>query len=267
MSGKAVVHIGIHKTGTTSFQYVLAANAAELAKHGFRVFETSIDGWSLKSQALELSHLCLRPHLDAPIRIIRPDIAEQDVQDKFREHIAAVIAETQPVVIFSHEDLSLMRTKAEVAQLAALMAPRDVTIVICTRNERDFLQSWRQQLRRMGMPEVTTSSDSVSNTEAGSWLTSTDTLIQLLGETFGSQNVVVLRYEDCMAQDADVVPSLLEAAGISRFQLSGKVTSWMNSSAGDGAGFSKRPGRSQVFMKVAVNRLKRLVKRLVRNVT
>ena len=105
-----VLHIGTHKTGTTSFQATLAASAASLASHGVHVFQSGLTvfqsgltkstGWSH-----ELPLISLRSELNIPLRCMFPDSSLQSMQSQMLQDCISQMQSPARRVVASHEAL------------------------------------------------------------------------------------------------------------------------------------------------------------------
>lgn len=223
---RLVLHIGTHKTGTTSFQAVLNDAAPVLLEHDVRVFASSVD--APHGGACELPLLAIRPDLMFPLRRLLPDSTLPSMQRAMRERVAEQMGASTTTVVASHEALSFARTEEEVEVLAHLAGGRQTSIVLVLREETSFLRSWTGQLQRMGYSTRSPYPDSLMNTSPGTWLTDWDTLINAYSRVFGRQSITVLRYEQAIAAAGSVLPPLWHAANLPRDLLPNDR--WLNAS-------------------------------------
>jgi hypothetical protein len=207
-----VVHVGTHKTGTTSIQRFLGANPTVLTAHGVRRPPGFLD----PLQHHELPLLVLRPALATPQRRALPQAHDADWLAAASEHVRRTVeAAPEPVLVYSHEGLSFVRQPDEAARLAGLI-PRPVTIVVFLREPAAYLRSYTAQLARMG---IAPSDDpaSIAYVEPDSWLVDGDALVGAYRAVF--DDVRVLDYDACCAADHTVIPSLTDVLGIPRGAL------------------------------------------------
>lgn len=217
----AVVHIGTHKTGTTSFQTVLHECRDTLEGQGFLL---ATDNDSRLSTAL--AQLVLRSELQPPFRLTNPDLNLASRQPGFRNHIREQIASGYETVIFSHEALSFVRTAREIRVLRRLLFPRKVRIVVTVRSPEDFLESWRANLLRhwnIGRSEF---DGSFMNTQADSWLARFDELVRVYVAGFGKGNVTVVDYDHELRENGDIVPSVWGACGLPSSLIHNRPATW-----------------------------------------
>ena len=219
----AVIHIGTHKTGTTSFQKVLHESRDQLRSHGILLATDDNSGLSTV-----LAQLVVRTELQPPFRLSNPDINLTSRQRKFRRHIRRQVASNYDTLVFSHEALSFVRTAREVRTLRRLMFPRKVRIVVTVRSPHDFLNSWRLTLSRgwdFGLSEL---DDSFMNTRADSWLAKFDDLISVYVAGFGKSNVTIVDYDHELRVNGDVVPNLWSVCGLPPALIHNRPITWEN---------------------------------------
>lgn len=225
-----VVHIGTHKTGTTSFQHALSSATDLLEASGrLRVFRskyTPVRGW-----AHEVPLLVVRPGLSIMLRRVFPDASLESAQALIRQHVASQFSSAVNTILMSHEALSYLRTQQEFNDFKSLIAEsgRTPRFVVVLREKGAFLRSYRAQLSKMGMPSRSQYRDSVSYTEPDSWLADTGSLIHGYHQAFGAASLTVLNYEVLLREDGSVVPGLWKACGLPTEALPDKVA-WLNQS-------------------------------------
>lgn len=221
-----VLHIGTHKTGSTSFQHALdrASDALELEGiHTLRDRVTPLRGW-----AHELQAVVLRESLDFPLRRMFPELSLSSVQETLRQNVLLQMQSSQPVVIASHEDLSFIRTEAEVHRLVSIAGGREIRVAVVLRDPDAFLASWRGQLRRMYGVQDSAYPDSCLYTQPGSWLTDWASMIRAFQGVLGAEALTVLNYEELVHREGSVVPALWRACGLPERLLPSKVDRWQN---------------------------------------
>ena len=207
---KIILHIGTHKTGTTSFQYLLHSKALELMKNGIHVFRTSIHGVD-KGQAPEFGLLSVRSSLIFPLRELRPELTGDLIKNKMYDHLNSELSISCNTLVASHEALSFIRSKEEVMILRNILNGHKVKIVVCQRNALDFLKSWKNQLKKMGLDTNSASSESTSYTEQDSWLVDLSKLYESFKQVFGSSNVRILNYDNVVKEKGSILPELWRA--------------------------------------------------------
>jgi hypothetical protein len=204
----ALVHIGTHKTGTTSFQHWAQDNRGALLDQGMHLFEGK---YALTSIALPL--LCTRPNRTTPPQRFVMDYRLDEWRADMEAYVAEQVAHPAEDLLVSAEDLSLLRFPDEVERLVELLAPRTVRVAVCLRDPDEFLRSYRAEMNRLGEPPSDYPS---SHTYYGNdtWLTRWDEMLATWRSVIGDDKVVAFSYEDAIAEHGSTIPGVLEAFGI-----------------------------------------------------
>ena len=202
---RAIVHIGTHKTGTTSFQaWVRRYRRVLAARTGIHFY----DGLFNREQ-YELAVLSLRPD-----RI--PENRRQDVEsygeEEVRAHVRWQVDRPVDTILCSAEELSFARDIDEVERLVDLLYPRDISIVVVLREPAEFLRSYTAEFSRKGL-ERSPDPASIRYVEPDSWLVRYEDLLGVYGAVLGPQHVTAISYEDSVKQDGSIIPAILRACG------------------------------------------------------
>ena len=241
----ALVHIGTHKTGTSSLQVWLENNRDWLAENrGIHLFKGAYGG-----NPLEIGLWCLRPNRTIPIshRIVESRLDEW--RDETELRIRTQLADPEQDVLITSEALSMLRYPDEVERFAQFLGARDVRLVVCLRDRAAFLESYRRQLLRTGS-ELSPYRSSHAYLEPDTWVTDWDAMLATWGSVFGAEAIRTLSYEEAMADYGSTIPAVLDAWG---FNLD-DVPSWK------GLEVNRSPSR---FTR-AVGRLRFLAEQLVK---
>ena len=200
---RAIVHIGTHKTGSTSLQYWLARHATELEiTHGLGVYRP------IHPNGRELALLCANPDRSIPTIREIPEWRSNEWRERSRGHVRHEVERPDEVIVFSNETLSLLRSTAELERLRDLLAPRRVEILLVTRTKADFLRSWREQLTRDGFVE-SDAPTSFAYLRDDSWLVDYDEIESANAQVFGPASVHRIDYDDSMARFGSIIPAVL----------------------------------------------------------
>lgn len=206
---RAIVHIGLHKTGTTSFQKWAdrwQENIAALA--GVHYYQGRFD-----RSHFELGLLSHRANRSMAVRSRYPDWCLDEWQAHVRAHIRAEVERPVETLLCSTEVLSHLRHRDEVERLVELLAPRGLTVVVVLREPADFLASYAAELAKRGI-QPSPYRDSFAYVESDSWLVRYDELIDVYSRVLGPQNVRALAYEDHVERDGSIIPALARACEI-----------------------------------------------------
>jgi hypothetical protein len=209
-----VLHIGTHKTGTTSLQYFLRTARDDLLREAGVSYP---DGLVLPTAHAELPLLTVRQDRTWPARIRFPEVQDPRWLAAAHDHVRAQLAAaTGDTVIFSHEDLSYLRHDDELEHLRSLLQPLPVVVVVYLRDKASFLRSYREQLEVTGFG-ATDDPTSYAYTDADSWLVDYDALIDGYERIVGPVDVV--DYDAVVERDGSILASFADRTGIPRDAL------------------------------------------------
>jgi hypothetical protein len=216
MAEHVLLHVGTHKTGSTSLQLFLRDhNDGLLARSGAHY----PSGLLLPILHADLPLLAIRRERDWPARIRFPDTRDPAWLAAAEAHVREQhAASSRPTLVYSHEDLSYVRFDDEVDRLRELFGALTVRVVVYLREPAAFLRSYRQQLEAMGFP-ASNDRDSFAYVEPDSWLVDYDALVSVYRRGFGETNVEVIDYDDAVARDGSIIPSFTDLLGIARADL------------------------------------------------
>jgi len=206
------LHIGTHKTGTTSIQTFLDEHRTRLGSVGARFF----DGRLIPHNHVELHLSAMRPGRSSPIHVLK----NIQVDDRFRRRTHRAVRRflrrsTEERLLFSAEGLSYLRYADEIAFLRSAFAGYPVRVIVFLRDAQDFLRSYRAQMHKLGFAE-SDDPESFAYTRADSWLVQWDRMLGVYGQAFGEENLVVRRFEGEIERWGSVVPSFLDGVGSPR---------------------------------------------------
>jgi hypothetical protein len=194
---KARVHIGTHKTGTTSFQAWGGANRAEIQRlTGYRFYESLWGG-----AQIELPILSLRPELDMHARKVNRPWVTPEVEQEMRDHIRSQLNGDN--LIISAEGLSFIRFPEEVDRLRELLDPYELEFIVVQRERADFLRSYTQWMQKVN---ITQSDDpsSVRYVGADSWILDFEEFPNLF------PGIQIIDYNKAMSEQGSVIPAIME---------------------------------------------------------
>jgi hypothetical protein len=196
------VHIGTHKTGTTSFQHWLRQHERELdERFGLATYQGAFPN------NREVGLACARPSRQLPTRGI-----DQWVDPEWRRHVHELVATQlarETDVIMSAEALSFLRYDDEVDTFSTLLGEREALILVALRNPGEFLRSWSAHLTRDGY-RLSTDPASFAYVGADSWLADYPSLVDVYRRAFGAAKVRVIDYDDALRRYGSVIPALMD---------------------------------------------------------
>jgi len=212
------LHIGTHKTGTTSFRASLRANAKILEKRGFHAFGQpgkKRGFFRKRRKRYNLSKLALgflRPELATISRFrsnsLNPKPAAQArLLAGFLRQLRAITADR---VIVSSEGLTFLRTPEEKAELRKFLDAlgREVTIILVLRDEAGWRASWNNQLRKL--PKVWQGTQALPEMQRanGEWYFDRQAIIDFWSDL---GVLVCVDYNATLAAEGNVIPAIYRA--------------------------------------------------------
>jgi hypothetical protein len=239
LASRVVLHVGTHRTGTTSLQHFLHTQAELLASVG----AAYPPGFLFPSVHSELPLLAARAEWLWPARIRLPETRRPAWLAAAAAHVREQLrAPIQPVLVYSHEDLSYLRTDDELERLRDLLAVPSVDVVVCLREPGAFLRSYRDQLTALGF-ELSDDRDSFAYVGEDSWLVDYEALLGGYRRWFGADRVHVIDFDADADTGAEgsIIPAFGDLLGIPRASLPPLDTYFLNR-----AGRPVRPSDEQV---------------------
>ena len=188
---KTIIHIGQHKTGTTSIQHFLQDNRVELGKRGLYV-PAGIAGYTnpshfiLNVYALGAGrYSSMKEHIVAT----KGESYLDELEGKLKQDIEKIYADAArnacDRVIWSNEGLYLLNSIAEYERLKDLFAgvASDSEVVCCFRDVASYRASYIKQQRRQNF-QPSDDPDSYRYLEPDSWLFDYERKKELLAGVF-----------------------------------------------------------------------------------
>ena len=196
------VHIGTHKTGTTSFQKWLQDNEPILLERfGLGVYRGAFPN------AREVGLACANVDRLLPVRNL-PQWNNPAWRTHVGEIIYAQLTRDVPSMIVSAESLTFLRARDEIQRLFDMTSGHDVTILVTLRNPTEFLGSWERHLIRTGY-DLSDDPSSFAYVKHDSWLARYDQLIDAYAAVFGRDRVITVDYESANAEFGSIIPALM----------------------------------------------------------
>lgn len=144
------LHVGTHKTGTTSFQSFMQDQRDDLCAGG-------VEPWLDKTgeaNAWRLAHHFLRPELQTPVRLNgRIKATPTDALSQFETHVTR---SDKAVHLVSSEAFCFARTDQEADALRAGLGDLFCWIrpILVLRSQAAWRRSWDEQLRKTHVAEA-----------------------------------------------------------------------------------------------------------------
>lgn len=206
---RVVLHIGTHKTGTTSFQQWFRDNEPAITSAcGATIYKGRLP------DARELGALFINSDRETPDirrRIQRGDNVDSgapplrntpewnQLQREVTESLQEQLTAGSETFVVSSESLSLLRHRSEILRLAQIFPPEDTTVVVCLRTPEDFLSSWKRHLDR-DFFEFSDDPTSFAYVNPDTWLVDYQQLLQAYQDVFGPDSVIVIDYDSAISK-------------------------------------------------------------------
>jgi len=215
MKKQLILHIGTHKTGSTSLQRFLVDHAAALGRHGIALY---------RGQLREDNHVEL--HL-AALRYDRDTFRKQfnnagiTFDERFTQQVAERVqhfirARPEPRILFTSEGLSWLRHDDEIDRLRIILdiGNHEATVIVYLRNKAEFLRSYIHQLYKVQGRGPAREYWSTRYIEPDTWLVDYEALIKLYQKAFGANNVIVIDYDEALDKESNIIPSFLRVLDV-----------------------------------------------------
>jgi hypothetical protein len=154
---KIILHVGTHKTGTTSFQKSMETNVEALLQQDIRpifgqVFRNDKPVLRKRANHVHFSHLLLRPDVLTGARYRRsvPVLSNAERHRDLETFAQELLDCKEETLLISSEGLCFLRTAEEqnlLYELARLVG-RDLRTFIVFRNDTEWRNSWNNQLQK-----------------------------------------------------------------------------------------------------------------------
>jgi hypothetical protein len=196
---KTFIHIGQHKTGTTSIQHYLVSKRAELAKEGLYVPDTLVGIENHSHFILNVYALNQNRMSSKKEKLLAKNGPKYfaDLKGRLEKDIAQHYAAARKMgcneIIWSNEGLYLLNSVEEYERLLELFRKHstEVVCVCCFREVESYRESYMKQLTKRGIA-FNSDKDSYRYVEPDSWLFDYESKEKLLRQVFG--NVLFFPY-------------------------------------------------------------------------
>lgn len=204
MVSRVILHVGLHKTGSTSVQHFLCDNVDRLRRdHGIAVYKPIIhlkNGYVANEVGIAIAR---RGVFDAfPDHLVSAELRDSFDKEAWYDRICAWMTEfceTDPAdtLLVSGENISWLRTPEEASRLREMFPVPDnaIEVVLCLRDKDKWWVSYCNQMNKLsltGTPEH----NSQWHLDRDGWLTDFDGLIAALRTAF--PKITFIEYGDTM---------------------------------------------------------------------
>lgn len=193
---KIYLHVGTHKTGSTTIQRSLYDNISTLAEHGIHYLSNGPNHWRLYLAFMDEPWNWFEAKRMKLNKLKTQNMREEVLQDTISE----ISSSTASTIVISSEYLSLLNRDNLIRLKDYLQGLGEVHIIYFSRQLINWMASDSQQCAKVGMNKVPT--------------TYTTAILRLYDypmkfiEVFGVKNFKMIRFED--AVETGLVKSLLQ---------------------------------------------------------
>ncbi|MYM63412.1 hypothetical protein [Pseudomaricurvus sp. HS19] len=225
---KIYLHIGTHKTGSTSLQRWLLEHEPLLQDNGYSFYH----GQHIRNNHVELYLAAMRYDRDSfGKQSMDGVIFDEDYTNSTSSRVKRFLEESEcQKVLLSTEGLSLLRHQDEIKRLRQILGTNyeSATVIVALRNRADYLNSYRLQLKKKKGRKPSKDYWSALYVEDDTWLTDYDSLLKVYEDEFGKDNIHIIDYDEQMRCRNNIIPAFLEAIG---FEKHAEVEAGVNSYA------------------------------------
>jgi hypothetical protein len=189
------IHIGAHKTGSSSLQGILEGETESLM-----AFSIAHDNHAFGLAEHLANHSPLPP---AELELIRAEFRGRI--ESHPEDIVILSGE----YFFGHPDVCYRNTAAVATDLRRITEGYDTRLVACVRRQDEFIQSWYHQRIKMGGCETFGEFKKTVGLQTVEW----DRLLAHFEELFGADNLRVLIFEKLKSAGGDMLHAFFGGLG------------------------------------------------------
>lgn len=226
------LHIGKHKTGSSSIQKFLQLAEPFLARQQCHVIrDIEIDPMGNLQQTsryncFQIAHLLLRPELQTPVRLQGRAPSYPDPQNVIKQVNNYLTQNIKTDAILSAEAFSFLRTAEENRLYEILFQGFQVIPIGFFRQPESWLNSWKQQLQKMQLANPSYN-QGIFDFSPETWLVQ-DSDIK---DFFGPEGIYH-SYEETLKNYGSVLPVFVKALGVDTKDLPDLAPIWENTSRG-----------------------------------
>lgn len=204
-----MLHIGTHKTGTTSIQNFLGTQEGYLKANGF----SFCGGLKGKPNFKELFHGAVNPGRHEDMVVRPPKAPAVILRWRTRRAIKRALQRSDGhTVIVSTELLSFLRHEEEIARLRALFPTGTTfTVIVFLRPRKDFLASYKRQLDAQ-KTRYGTRQGMTTYVEDDSWLADYEALLSTFKVL--TDDVRAIDYAEAMQNKSNIIEALCSTLGV-----------------------------------------------------
>lgn len=205
-----ILHIGPHKTGTTSFQSIMHSHRAAFLEAGIDPLRLEVMKNYLSARHGDIARAVIRPEMLEPgMGLHKGNVGQQELRANLQDEIHKYVNNSESnSILISSETLYLLRTEEELSCLKELFPKqcREFIVIAVRRDYEDWKRSFENQFTKTKTP-LSSNRKAFSYVEADSWLWQLQETLDLYGKFVGS--VKILEYDR-----ADIIKVICDELGV-----------------------------------------------------
>lgn len=210
------LHVGTHKTGTTSIQRMILDHRAVLMEHGVAPwFENG------NANAFALAHEIIRPSVQTPMRLLGKIADRASRLDALGDWASGLGC---PAALISSEAFCFLRTPEERIALANVLGRyfSEIRPILTLRQDQGWRQSWRAQICRAGLLDRIEGQPEAERVTA-EWYFDR---CAITGFWASVGPMTRIDYDTELAAKGSIIPAFLKAIGLTGVDCAGNY--WLN---------------------------------------
>jgi len=218
------LHVGTHKTGTSSLQAYLLDQRVALKNRNVTVITETHRSFGEIATCLGFAHGILRNGLRTVARMTGSMPSGSSIRGwLYRRRVRILLGQLQEneSAVLSAEALCFARTNKEAKRLRKVFTGLDLEVVpvICFRNDEDWRASWESELHAWSERMIKSGGEGMNDIR-GEWYFDRESIVSFWKQ-FG--DVRCVDFDEAVARDGSVLPAALEALDL---QVSGSVEAY-----------------------------------------
>ena len=208
------VHLGTHKTGTTSLQAYLFDHREQLRRDGVAVCTERQRKFGEIANCFDLAHSVLRPTLMTLSRMTGDAKKPGFWGDaKSFAHLAKFLSDKSAIkFILSAEAFCFARNESELTKIKRLLCSRRIEVIpiVCFRDGEAWRDSWFAQIAKYEQ-QFRHSHGHGSDDIRGDWYFDKDDILRFWNQV---GEVRVVDFDQAVGKHGTVIPAMLDAMEI-----------------------------------------------------
>lgn len=246
---KLILHIGTHKTGTTSIQNTLQKNCDQLSKYGVYYPKEHPNNHSISLYSLFLNepedYFFIKQffNLNSKKELYKKI---EELKTYWKSQFEKFMKSEYDCFIVSGEDFEFLPRKGKLNEFLEFIKPYfdDIKIIVYFREPKAYMLSAIQQNIKFGKTSFSDMEERVKNRLCYK------NMLKSYSDTFGEQNIAARVFDRKLLINGDIIDDFLDAAGYGNIKIVNENKVRLNESLGlYSATFLSERNKSNVYEK------------------